>query len=424
MKAIEAFAELVDAEGAPRVGLAVTLQHFRLADAVWVALASVTSDTTGKVKLRVPMAADDAGSAPGLRLVRADSDPADVLSEGGRTVYAAATGVLSVEFGRIRVIDATEAPLLVPRFRAAAQTLGGIPAAIVAPARDGPQFDDTIARRLAVGLGGRVALGTAVTRLETDKLVAEKNAALLVATQRETDVRELNTRLLAERQRADAAESLVRAASSPNNPEIQKVQQRLTELNKANTEISARVQARERELDIAVAQREQLREEAERKAAQVAAFEAEKKQVVPIATLATNVQAQIASAQAVTGATPGLMRIGAVRIKVRGKLGDEGAGITLPGNDAVIENAGGTLDEVAFELDPTADAAIAQVPVPDVTRLTETAARQVLASLGFRTDVISGGKDAGFLAGQAMRQAPVGGTPAGRGSTVLVVFAG
>ena len=112
MKAIEAFAELISADDAPRPGVAVTLQHFRLDTAAWVNLASVTADSAGKAKLRVPMVAEDKGSAPGLRLIRADSAPAEVLSEGGRTVDAANTGILSVEFGRIRIIDPSEAVFL------------------------------------------------------------------------------------------------------------------------------------------------------------------------------------------------------------------------------------------------------------------------------------------------------------------------
>lgn len=428
MKAIEAFAELIAADETPRAGVAVTLQHFRLDQGAWVNLASVTTTADGKARLRVPMVAADKGSAPGLRLIRADSDPVEVLSEGGRTVYAANTGVLSVEFGRIRTIDPSEAPPLVPRFRAAAQSLGGIPAATAAAAAAAVdmQFDDTVAfGRTAVGLGriGTVNLGTASTRIETDKLVAEKNAALLVATQRETDVRNLSASLAAERQRAETAEKLAAAAASPNNPAFQAVQLRLTELTKANTDIAAQIQTKDRALAVATAEREQLRAEAERKAALVAAFETEKKAIVPIATLASNVQEQIARVQTATTASPGLMRIGTVKIKVRGKLGDGGAGITLPGNDAVQENAGGTLDEVSFDLDPNPEAEIPQIPVPDLTRLTETAARQVLASLGFRTDAISGGATPGFVTGQAMRQAPAPGTPTGRGATVLVVFA-
>lgn len=419
MKAIEAFVELIDADGAPRVSVAVTLQHFRLADGVWVHLASVTTDDSGKARLRVPMLADDGGNAPALRLVRADTDPVAVLSEGGRTVYAAATGVLSVEFGRIRTIDSAEAPALVPRFRPASQTLGGIPA-VAAPAVI-PQFDDTLATRLAVGRG--VFLGTARTRVEADTLVAERNRAILEATQKENDLRDLRTRLDNERVRAENAEALVRAAASPDNPAVATFQLQLNKLNTDNNEITAKFQARERELDLANTEREQFRKEAERKAAQVAAFEAEKKQVVPIATLATNVQSQVAAAQN-ANAQNGLMRISAIKVKVRGKLGDNGAGITLPGNDAVIENAGGTLDEVAFEIDAPGTKEIPTVPVPDVIRLTETAARQVLASLGFRTDAIAGGSAPGFVIGQAARQSPAGGTPTPRGSTVLIVFAG
>jgi hypothetical protein len=419
MKAIEAFVELVDADGGPRVSVAVTLQHFRLADGIWVNLASVTTDDAGKAKLRVPMLADDSGSAPSLRLIRADTDPVAVLSDGGRTVYSAATGVLSVEFGQIRTIDSTEAPTLVPRFRPATQTLGGVPA-VAAPAA-APQFDDTVARRVAVGPA--VLFGTTRTRVETDTLVAERNKAVLEAARIENDRRDLETKLATERVRAENAEALARAAAAPNNVELQKVQTRLVELNKTNTEITAKFQARERELDLAVTEREQLRKEAERKAALVAAFEAEKKQVVPIATLATNVQSQIATAQASNQAA-GLMRISGIKIRVRGKLGADGAGITLPGNDAVMENAGGTLDEVAFEIDAPPPPEIPTVPVPDVIRLTETAARQVLASLGFRTDAISGGAAPGFAPGQAVRQSPAGGTPTPRGSTILVIFAG
>jgi hypothetical protein len=419
MKAIEAFVELVDADGAPRVSVAVTLQHFRLSDGVWVHLASVTTDDAGKARLRVPMLAEDGGSAPALRLVRADSDPVAVLSEGGRTVYAAATGVLSVEFGRLRTIDSTEAPALVPRFRPAAQQIGALPA-VAAPAA-APQFDDTLTRRLAAGRG--IFVGGARARVETDALVVERNKAVLEATQKENDIRELRSKLDSERVRAENAELLVKTAGNPNNPAMATFQSQLNKVTAERNDFSEKFQARERELDLAKAEREQLRKEAERKAALVAAFEAERKQIVPIATLATNVQSQIAAAQT-ANAEKGLMRISAIKVRVRGKLGDNGAGITLPGNDAVLENAGGTLDEVAFEIDAPDTEAIPQLPVPDVIRLTETAARQVLASLGFRTDAIAGGAAAGFVTGQAVRQSPAAGTLAPRGGTVLIVFAG
>jgi beta-lactam-binding protein with PASTA domain len=63
------------------------------------------------------------------------------------------------------------------------------------------------------------------------------------------------------------------------------------------------------------------------------------------------------------------------------------------------------------------------VSVPDLNRLTESAARQVLQSLGLRLDIATGLREEGYASGQAMRQQPRATLKAPRGSQVMVVFA-
>lgn len=418
MKTVEAFVELVDVAGAPQNGVTVAIEHFSLAKGSWVELTRATSGAEGKAKLRAAFAASDTASAPGFRLVRADSVPTAVLSEGGRTVYAPATGVLSIEFGSVETIDTelSAPPPLAPRFKGAEQSIGGL-------ARAG--VTDRVGR---IDLSTRlirtpIAIGTPRARAEADILRAEIGAATVEAAKRESDLTVERTRGLSDRLRADTAEKLAQEAASPT-PQIKEMQLQFKQFTQLNDEITGKLQVAERERSVAVAERDAAAKQAEAMTARAQVFEAEKQQVVPIATLADNVRSQIETARAATGAA-GLMRIGAVRIKVRGKLGEGGSGITLPGNDVVQENAGGTLDEVSFDIDPAVEPASTQTLVPDVLGLTETAARQVLASLGFRIDVVSGGPASGGVrTGQAMRQAPASGQQAGRGSTVLVVFAG
>lgn len=417
MKTVEAFVELVDVSGAPQRDVTVAIEHFALGKGSWVELTRATSNAEGKAKLRAAFVASDTASAPGFRLVRADTTPVAVLSEGGRTVYAAGTGVLSIEFGSVETIDTelSAPPPLAPRFRGAEQAIGGV-------ARAG--VTDRVGR---INLGGAVfrapiSVGTPRARVEADQLRAENSAATIEAAKRNSDLAVERSRVLSERLRADTAERLVQEAASPT-PQIKELQLQFTRFSQLNEEITGKLQAAERERSVAVAERDAAARQAEAMTLRAQVFEAEKQQVVPIATLAENVRAQIETARAATGATG--LKIGAVRIRVRGKLGEGGAGITLPGNDVVQENAGGTLDEVSFDIDPAAEAASTQTQVPDVIGLTETAARQVLASLGFRIDVVSGGPAAGPIrTGQAMRQAPGAGQQTGRGSTVLVVFAG
>ena len=418
MKTVEAFVELVDDTGAPRAGVTVALEHFPLAKGAWVELARAGSNAEGKAKLRAALVASDTASAPGFRLVRADSVPPAVLSEGGRTVYAPATGVLSVEFGSVETVETELAapPPLAPRFKVAEQAIGGM-------ARAG--VTDRIGRIKAAARPGRplVFLGTPRARGEADVLRAENSAATIELAKRDSDLSVERARRLSERFRADTAEKLIQESASPN-PQIKDLQLQFTRFSQINDEITGKLEVAERDRSVAFAERDAAAKQAEAMTERAAVFEAEKQQVVPIATLAGNMRMQIETARAATGAA-GLMKIGAVRIKVRGKLGDGGTGITLPGNDVVQEGAGGTLDEVSFDIDPAVEPASTETTVPDVLSLTETAARQVLASLGFRIDVVSGGPaTGGFRTGQAVRQAPAAGQSAGRGSTILVVFAG
>jgi hypothetical protein len=145
---------------------------------------------------------------------------------------------------------------------------------------------------------------------------------------------------------------------------------------------------------------------------------------VQLHSLTQDLQSQFSSAQASMAKTDSGMRLGDVRIKLRGKLGPDGQFQLPRAEDLLKPDASNVLDEVDFGLlAPEVSAADLNVPVPNLARLTEGAARQVLQSLGLRLEAAVGTVQEGFVSGQAMRQAPAAGGQAVRGGTVLVVFA-
>jgi hypothetical protein len=113
--------------------------------------------------------------------------------------------------------------------------------------------------------------------------------------------------------------------------------------------------------------------------------------------------------------------LGAISVTTRGFMNESGGINLLEGSKPEQP-----VSEVKIDYQPTTgsgDASL-QVPVPDLTQLTETAARRVLASLGLLLTVHYGPRSLrpDCAPGQAMLQSPAAGERVARGAAISVIF--
>lgn len=395
MKALDIFATLQTDQGQPLAGTVVQLECFSLQAADWVVMGEGKTEAQGQLRIRVEMPLSDEATAPQVRLTLAAAPAQRVLAEGGRISYVPRTGLLSIDFGTLTTL-AQPVPLQPAtadkRFRTVAspQMMG-----VSAAAR--PLFQTT----------GATAAATATPLRET--------LAKPVLTP------------------ADTVTVPVRAVDLDTSPVVLNLRSQLdsTKLNLANiTTLHTDAQTK---LTMVQGERDSLAKQVgliERKNLDlVKELEAIKVRpvlgnTVQLKSLTQDLQSQFSGAQASMATTDSGMRLGDVRIKLRGKLGPDGQFQLPRAEDLLKPDASQVLDEVDFGLlAPEMGAANLNVPVPHLARLTEGAARQVLQSLGLRLEAAVGSVQEGFVSGQAMRQAPAAGGQAVRGSTVLVVFA-
>lgn len=407
MNALDIFATLHTEQGQPLAGTAVQLECFSLQAADWVVLGDGKTEAQGQLRIRVEMPLSDEAMAPQVRLTLAAAPAQRVLAEGGRISYVPRTGLLSIDFGTLSTLD--QPVLLQPatadrRFRAVAlpQMMG-----VSAAAR--PLFHSR-------------ASATAATAAAT---------AAVAATATATALREGATRPVLGA--TEVVITPIRGLELDTSPVLLNLRSQLdtTKLDLANiTSLHTEAQVK---LNLVQGERNSL-------ADQVKTLQADRVQlnaqlealkvrpvlgnVVQLQSLTQDLQSQFSSAQASMAKTDSGMRLGDVRIKLRGKLGPDGQFQLPRAEDLLKPDASNVLDEVDFGLlAPEVGAADLQVPVPNLARLTEGAARQVLQSLGLRLEAAVGSVQEGFVSGQAMRQAPAAGGQAVRGGTVLVVFA-
>lgn len=396
MKALDIFATLQTEQGQPLAGTVVQLEYFSLQAADWVVMGEGKTETQGQLRIRVEMLLPDEATAPQVRLTMAPASDQRVLAEGGRVSYAPRTGLLSIDFGTLSTF-AQPVPLqpatMDRRFKAVAS-----PQMIGVSAAARPLFQTT---------GSTTATATAPPLHET---IARP---VLTPT--------------------DTVSAPIRSIDLDTSPMLLNLRSQLdtTKLDLAHiTTLHTEAQTR---LNLVQSERDSL-------AKQVAAMERKNFDIVKeleaikvrpvlgntvqLKNLTQDLQSQFSDAQASMAATDNGMRLGDVRIKLRGKLGPDGLFQLPRAEDLLKPDASQVLDEVDLGLlTPEVGAANVSVPVPHLARLTEGAARQVLQSLGLRLEAAVGSVQEGFVSGQAMRQAPAAGGQAVRGSTVLVVFA-
>lgn len=150
--------------------------------------------------------------------------------------------------------------------------------------------------------------------------------------------------------------------------------------------------------------------------------------LLPIASVATNVAAQVSTAQTAIRAAGGFT-LANVSVRLKGVAeGDAGKIRILGASELRNPNLAGALDELNFDFAaPSGPATVPadKVAVPSVLGLTQLAAQRALAATGLRLDPATGKAPASarVAPGQAFKQSPDPAALADRGVAVLVVFA-
>lgn len=428
MKTIELFAQVHTASGQPCQGLAVVLESFALATAVWQPVGQASTDAQGQLHLKLALPTAGAAHAPLVRLVLA-GEPADrVLATGGRVVYAPRTGLLTVDMGAVTLLDEhAAAPASTQRrLKGVGLRLAGVATPAIAVAKPaglvgvpikpiGTLIDPVVVAPVA-------AAGT-LTTIDPAVLQNLQNLQTVNATQ-QLQLRQLTDQTVALQTTVDLVTQRANAADA----QVETLRLNLASLQDQNLATTKTLQLTQSD---AASLREQVASLAlENKGlkdalAQPAVGVATTPRVANLQSLTSDLHTQFNSASLNLIQSGAGMQLGDVRIRVRGKIGADGS-FQLPGVDELAKpGVSEGLDEIDVSLGgaPGTAAADPTVNVPDLNRLTESAARQVLQSLGLRLDIATGLREEGYASGQAMRQQPRATLKAPRGSQVLVVFA-
>jgi len=118
--------------------------------------------------------------------------------------------------------------------------------------------------------------------------------------------------------------------------------------------------------------------------------------------------------------TQGRLRLGNVKVQVRGVVGNDGLGMAL--NDPKATAAAGSVLEVEYEQETDAPEVVTRT-VPSLIGTTSTLSRRILTSVGLRMNASSKTATGDDTIGQCVLQSPEPGTEAPVGTEVLVVFA-
>lgn len=144
----------------------------------------------------------------------------------------------------------------------------------------------------------------------------------------------------------------------------------------------------------------------------------------PIDSVIAGLGGKMADANvALRNTSSGRIRVGDVKVTLRGVVGDDGLGIAL-NSHAATATAGSTV-EVEYKQTEDADVeavSLARV-VPDIRGTTETLARRILISVGLQMSPSTKSAGDSETVGQCVVQSPSPGTEAQLGATVLAVFA-
>jgi|GEM_PF-4783697 len=115
------------------------------------------------------------------------------------------------------------------------------------------------------------------------------------------------------------------------------------------------------------------------------------------------------------------IRLGNVKVQVRGVVGNDGLGIALNSHQATAA-AGSTL-EFEYTQDTDSDTTEVTRVVPPLTGMTVTLARKILAAVGLRLNHSTKTATSDEIIGQCVLQSPPAETKVPLGTEVLAVFA-
>jgi hypothetical protein len=375
-------ARLFSGEEEPLAGQLVNIEIFDLAARRWRAVAEAQSDRDGMLKAEIDLRQLQPGAlGPALRLVEDDGE-GRVLASGPMLSLRGRAGALLADFGEIEVLGDAAFPRL--------DSEGGEGHAIAGVARKKGLPQGAIIRNV------------------------ERNP-------------ELGVIVAGEASRPGGGETLIRTNLDP------RVSAELETLHAINLDNSAKLSERDRliatkdhelalkttELENALARAgaaEGKLAEAEDRLAE--AQTASRGEPAPIDAVVTNIGTRIGAASTTLRTSDNPFRIGTIRLDLKGSLAEDGR----------IYLGGDKLDGSGFSIEMTPDdgAGRGDVPVavPDVTGLTESAARRVLRSVGLRLSAATQPMARGAAThGQSLRQTPAAGRSVPHGSDVIVVFA-
>jgi TolA-binding protein len=438
VRRIELVAKVLKQDQTAFGGMQVRLQVFGLAENDWRDIARAATDANGDLRFGADFVQADDVPAPNLRLIRA-SDGA-VLSDGGALRYAKTTQALAADFGQIIALpEAVVTPMMdMRRMRGVTHAIGGLsfPAAAAAATTAQPQIAELNLR--AVKFENQAAD------------LARENQELKVRAQRAQELEQTNARLDEqarripeltrenEQLRFHAVRVQDLELQTKRIPELERKVAETSQLNERLVKDVARVGDLESKLGQSAQENARLKTEAARAIAlekqlgdaqgQIEKLRAPSQKTVMMNAMTTEIGSQVGRAQEQIRKEPGSLGLSSVRIRLKGIVEDGGAKVTLPSAADLAKpevQAGLSEVEMNFESAGAPPAPADDVQVPDLRRLTESAVRQVLHSIGLRLTSVKGPPDSGGVAsGQASLQAPSAGERAKRGATVTVVFAG
>jgi len=421
MTAATVSARLIGDEGKPAEGHLVRVQIFELENNRWTTLASGRSDAKGNIRMDLDRLEDTETTAPALRLIEDGKPATRVLASGPLFKYDKTKRMLSVDFGIIERLDDTAFR------RPGTSTATASPPAYVAGTPYRPEISSAVIGRAvkrnpgiaAVAASTRTARPAVVLDDDSRVTVAATDAAIgsALAVSREVETLrkreiELNSVLLDKDRELSAKEALI-AAERTRAEKAEADTRRFQEA----AEIAAAKEAEARK----IAEAKVAEADRDRDAGNDALLSATKVVAeTDVGDVFSNIGSRLGTANLKLQTSESPFRLGAVKLDLRGTLSDDGRKIAL---GAPVKD--GEASRVSADLIPEdATRHETSATVPDVTGLTETAARRVLASVGLKLTTARQSVAPGSgTPGQALTQHPAPGAQVGHGEAVLVVFA-
>lgn len=378
MGKVVATVQLFTDEGKPASGHTLKLEAFNLEKNAWLAVASGKTDAKGNIQLTAGVVSG--ALAPALRLVEEGNPAPRVLSHGGLQTYNKRSQLLFLDFGKVERLEETAHALQYTqsRFSRSKETVAGAA---------------TVPTQTSMLTLNRVAIAN--PQLFTGVNVAAEVEPKITATP-------------------------VIQAELLKNKEIQVLKARELELNadlmdktRQNTLYAERIETADKQIAVLEQDLSSIRVEKQALSRELELIKTKQKQPAELEGMLLGLGARLDASAKQMKQEQLPYRIGNIKVDLHGAL-------TPDGQSFVFGEGGGISTEL---INDEAAAAEAQVPVPAIEGLTESAARRVLRSVGLRMSIAHQQLKPGQgVPGQAIGQHPASGGELPHGSEVMVVF--